>query len=114
MQEISKELIGASSTPLILSILAKGESYGYEIIKAIKELSGGELEWSEGTLYPILHKLEEKGFIKSHWKQAQNGRKRKYYFLEESGKIALEAEKLNWSIIHSTLQKLWQNPIHSI
>jgi DNA-binding PadR family transcriptional regulator len=112
MNEFSKELIGASSIPLILSILAKGENYGYEIIKEIKEISGGELQWSEGTLYPILHKLEEKQLITSFWKQTENGRKRKYYKLEEAGKEVLETEKINWSIIHSTLLKLWQPQIN--
>ena len=68
MEKLSKELIGASSTPIILSILKKNESYGYEIIQNIKEISGGKIEFGEGTLYPVLHKLEKKGFIESSWK----------------------------------------------
>ncbi len=60
MEKLSKELIGASSIPIILSILSKNESYGYEIIQNVKEISNGKIEYGDGTLYPVLHKLEKK------------------------------------------------------
>ena len=55
---IDKDLVAASATPLVLAILAEGESYGYAILKRVRELSGGELEWTDGMLYPLLHRLE--------------------------------------------------------
>ncbi len=58
-QRIAKDLIAASATPMLLAILQKGPSYGYAIIQQVRELSGGELEWSEGMLYPVLHRLED-------------------------------------------------------
>jgi PadR family transcriptional regulator, regulatory protein PadR len=55
---INKDLVAASSTPLVLAILAEGDSYGYAILQRVRELSGGELEWTDGMLYPVLHRLE--------------------------------------------------------
>ena len=62
---LTKDLVAASSKPLLLSILAGGESYGYEIIQKVRELSGGQIEWSDGMLYPVLHRLERDGLIES-------------------------------------------------
>jgi DNA-binding PadR family transcriptional regulator len=105
---ISRELKAASSKPMILSILSYGESYGYEIIKQIEELSGGEWEWSEAMLYPVLHRMESDGFIQSNWRK-MDGRKRKYYSLTELGVEALETEKKQWLSVDEVLKKLW-NP----
>ena len=82
---IGKDLVAASATPLILAILSEGESYGYAIIKRVAELSGGELQWTDGMLYPVLHRLERNGFVKAVWGQSESGRQRKYYRLTESG-----------------------------
>ncbi|MFN0202609.1 MAG: PadR family transcriptional regulator [Bacteroidia bacterium] len=107
MADFSKDLMAASSIPLILSILSEGESYGYEIIKKIKAASGGKLAFAEGTLYPILKKMEEKGWIESQWKAEGNERPRKYYFLKEEGKTTLATEKENWLFISQILHNLW-------
>ena len=74
---VSKELVAASTKPLVLGVLSNGESYGYEIIRAIRDRSGGQLEWSEGMLYPVLHRMEKEKLIVSTWKVGENGRKRK-------------------------------------
>ncbi|MGB0838824.1 MAG: PadR family transcriptional regulator [Chitinophagales bacterium] len=110
MKTITKDLIAASSIPIILSLLEQeGESYGYAIIKQVKELSGGKLIFSDGTLYPILRKLEQQELIESFWRVAENGRRRKYYRIKESGQKRLAAEQQQWHIIHQTLNKLWNN-----
>ncbi len=101
--DISKDLIAASATPLILAILKKEDSYGYEIIKKIKNASNNEIIWNEGMLYPVLHRLEDKGFIESYWQKPESGRRRKYYYLKEKGKLELEKHKKQWEIVHSTL-----------
>lgn len=101
--DISKNLIAASATPLVLAILKNQDSYGYEIIKKIKEASDDEIIWSEGMLYPVLHRLEDKGFIKSYWKKSKIGRKRKYYYLKEKGLNELKKCKKQWEVVHSTL-----------
>jgi len=103
----SKELIAASSRPLVLSILAEGESYGYAIIQRVRQLSGEKLEWTEGMLYPVLHRLERQGLIKSVWRTAETGRKRKYYKLVRKGVAALAEERRHWLSVHETLAGLW-------
>jgi PadR family transcriptional regulator, regulatory protein PadR len=105
---LTKDLVAASSKPMVLSILAGGESYGYEIIQKVRELSGGRIEWSDGMLYPVLHRLERDGLIESEWKEAGSGRERKYYFLSRAGHKALETEREQWLAVHNTLRKLWK------
>ena len=82
---INKDLIAASSTPLVLAILAERDSYGYAILQRVRELSGGRMEWTDGMLYPVLHRLERRGFIRSRWGTSENGRRRKYYRLTGRG-----------------------------
>ncbi len=105
---LTKDLVAASSKPLLLSILAGGESYGYEIIQKVRELSGGQIEWSDGMLYPVLHRLERDGLIESEWKEADTGRERKYYFISSDGRKALKTERQQWLAVHNSLCKLWK------
>jgi DNA-binding PadR family transcriptional regulator len=105
---VSKDLVGASSKPLVLSILAQGESYGYEIIQKVRELSAEELRWTDGMLYPVLHRLEAEGLIVGEWKQAETGRERKYYRLSSHGRKSLKAERRQWLSVHHTLCQLWK------
>lgn len=104
---ISKALVAASLKPFILSILAEGESYGYEIIQRVHDLTGGELKWTTGTLYPLLHSLENEGMLTAFWREAESGPDRKYYQLTPKGYKALSLEKQQWMSVHRALQKLW-------
>lgn len=106
---VSKDLVAASATPLILSILKENDSYGYAIIKQVKELSGNELIWTEGMLYPVLHRLEEQQLIESYWKGPEEGRKRKYYRIKEAGLKELALQKKQWEMVNSALSKTWIN-----
>ena len=106
---ISKELVAASSRPLVLSILSEGESYGYAIIQRVKNLSDDHLKWTDGMLYPVLHRLEREGLIVAEWRTPESGRKRKYYKLKPEGRVALKGEREQWLQVHNTLTKLW-NP----
>lgn len=114
MKDLSKEMIGATSIPLILSILHEGESYGYNIIQRMKEISNDQIEWKEGTLYPILHKMEKRGLITSFWKVSDNGRKRKYYRIVEEGESLVSVEIQNWKSMNQIFSKLWQTQMTSI
>ncbi|MBI2928832.1 MAG: helix-turn-helix transcriptional regulator [Verrucomicrobia bacterium] len=105
---IAKDLVAASSKPLILSILSEGESYGYAIIQRVRELSNEEIQWTDGMLYPVLHRLERDGLIASEWKDGDTGRERKYYRLSQSGRRVMEEEKSQWLTVHNTLCKLWK------
>ena len=106
---LSKELVAASTVPLVLSVLAEGEEYGYALIQRVRELSGGKIEWTEGMLYPVLHWMEEQELIESEWREGESGRKRKYYFLSKTGRKALQDEKQQWMTVHETLTKLWKS-----
>lgn len=105
--QISKDLIAASATPLILSILEKEDNYGYSIIKKVKELSGDKIEWTEGMLYPVLHRLETQKAIESYWKESETGRKRKYYKINKKGNELLKEQKKQWQTVNNALQKSW-------
>jgi PadR family transcriptional regulator PadR len=107
---ISKALVAASTKPLLLSVLKNEESYGYQIIKTMKLLSGGRLEWSFGMLYPVLHRLEKDGLVASRWKPSEEGRLRKYYRLTPNGLRDLESEKIEWLAVSEVLGKLWRQP----
>jgi DNA-binding PadR family transcriptional regulator len=105
---VSKALVAASTKPMILSILLSGENYGYQIIQSVKRISGGHLEWSDGMLYPVLHRLEKDGFIRASWKKSEEGRLRKYYKITNEGKMELEIEREQWMSVHEALSKLWK------
>lgn len=103
---IPKDLVAASATPIILSILSNGDSYGYAIIEEVRRASNGELEWADGMLYPILHRIEKKGLVSSYFRTAENGRKRKYYKLKQSGRRELTKLRQHWSDLHNVLINL--------
>ena len=105
--DLSKDLVAASTTPLVLAILAEGDSYGYAIIKRVGELSGGHLQWTDGMLYPVLHRLERQGMVAAKWGTADTGRKRKYYRLTAKGQKHLEAERRRWQVVDQTLHRIW-------
>jgi PadR family transcriptional regulator, regulatory protein PadR len=105
--EISKDLMAASSTPIVLAILAEGDSYGYAIIKRVAELSGGQMAWTDGMLYPVLHRLERLGHVKARWEVADSGRRRKYYRLTPGGRAQLAQERQQWQAVDRTLRGLW-------
>ncbi len=105
---LTKELVAASTVPLVLSVLTEGESYGYELIQRVRALSGGRIEWTEGMLYPVLHWMEKEELIESEWREAGTGRKRKYYRLRKEGRKALHEDKQQWMTVHATFEKLWK------
>ena len=105
--DLGKDLVAASATPLVLAILAEGESYGYAIIKRVSELSGGHLQWTDGMLYPVLHRLERHGLVESRWRLSETGRRRKYYLLTKDGRTQLEDERKRWQIVDETLHRIW-------
>jgi len=105
---IEKELVAASTEPLILSLLSKQESYGYELIQEIKRRSGDKIKWTDGMLYPVLHRMEADGWIRSRWVEIENGRKRKYYSIRKDGQQALKDKREQWTVISSVLSGLWK------
>ena len=105
---IDKDLVAASATPLVLAILVEGESYGYSILKRVRELSGGELEWTDGMLYPLLHRLHRLGYVTTEWRAPPEGRRRKYYAITKDGRSALTEQQRQWETVTRALDDLWQ------
>ena len=102
----NKELIGASTRLLILSILAREATYGYALIRAINREGEGLFTWQEGTVYPILHKLEKEDLVRAQWQEAETGRKRKYYYITAGGRDALAEGTEEWSGFHKMITAL--------
>lgn len=106
--EINKDLIAASSTPLVLAILTEGDSYGYAILQRVRELSGGRLEWTDGMLYPVLHRLGRLGHVEARWEVAESGRRRRYYRITARGRALLEEQRRQWQAVDTTLRGVWR------
>ena len=104
---LSKELVAASSRPMVLSILKGGESYGWEILQRVTLLSRGQVQWSDGMLYPVLRRLEKEGLIEGEWRTMESGRRRKYYRLSERGRRQLVEDRAGWMAVHAALSETW-------
>src|SRR4030095_11925570 len=104
---IDKDLVAASATPLVLAILTEGESYGYAILKRVRALSGGELEWNDGVLYPLLHRLRRLGYVTTEWRTPPEGRRRQYYMLTDDGRAALADQQRQWVTVTRALNDVW-------
>ena len=106
--DINKDLIAASSTPMVLAILAEADSYGYAILQRVRELSGGRMAWTDGMLYPVLHRLERLGHIEARWEVARSGRRRKYYRITSGGRAQLAEERRQWQAVDEALRGIWR------
>src|SRR5271154_1296462 len=93
---VNKELLKGSTHTLVLTLLSRKQMYGYEIIKELESLSSGLFEMKEGTLYPILHALEEAGQVESKWVGEEGSRQRRYYIVTKSGRSLLKEKKQEW------------------
>ncbi len=105
--DIDKDLVAAMATPLVLAILVEGENYGYAILKRVRELSGGELQWTDGMLYPLLHRLERFGYLRAEWGLSPEGRRRRNYRITEEGRAQLAEQRQQWATVNRTLGDLW-------
>lgn len=104
--KIDKELVKGSTVILILTMLKKRSMYGYEMIRELDEQSAGVFTLKEGTLYPILHTLEERGMVQSFWQPGQGVRKRKYYSVTDAGKAHLFNKTKEWKVFRSAVDKV--------
>lgn len=108
---IDKDLVAASATPLVLGILADGESYGYAILKRVNELSAGRMQWTDGMLYPLLHRLERLGYVAAAWGTSEGGRRRKHYTITSTGLAALAERRRQWTVVAQALDRVWQSAV---
>lgn len=106
---IGKDLVAACAMPLVLAILEEGESYGYAILKRIDELSAGEMEWTDGMLYPLLHRLDRLGYLTARWESNPQARRRRYYSITSAGRNALNEQRRQWEVVSAALQNAWHS-----
>lgn len=106
--DLNKELVAASATPLILAILAEEESYGYAILKRVHDLSDGAITWTDGMLYPVLHRLQRLGYVRAAWRTSESGRRRKYYAITDAGRAQLESQRRQWQVVDAALHQVWK------
>jgi DNA-binding PadR family transcriptional regulator len=103
---ISKTLMAASTRPIILAILSRGEDYGYSIIQKVKGISGGSLKWTDGMLYPVLQRMEIDDLVSSQWKLTGGPRPRRYYRITDKGRKELASELVSWEKVFQALTRL--------
>lgn len=100
------DLVRGALEPVVLEIIAGGTSYGYEIARAVQQASGGELLAQEGTLYPALHRLEKRGYLRATWKTSAEGRRRKHYQLTAEGRRYLESLRAEWASFSKMVNRI--------
>ena len=88
MVDFGEDLAATSATPLVLEVLSEGESYGFAILAGVRELSGGQLEWADGMLYPLFRRLCRLGYLQAEWRALPEGRRRRCYALTDAGRSA--------------------------
>lgn len=103
---MDKNLIGGSTILMLLALLEEKDCYGYEIIKELKERSQNVFQFKEGTLYPVLHKMENQGYVTSYRAKAESGKERKYYRITAEGKTQLAEEKKQWEVFHTSVERV--------
>ncbi len=104
--KIEKSLLSGSTPMLILSLLRHGDMYGYEMVSELARRSEDTFQLKEGTLYPLLHTMEQKGWITCYTKQTDRGRERKYYHLTESGDIHLKLKREEWRLFSRQVEQV--------
>jgi DNA-binding PadR family transcriptional regulator len=103
---VPKELVAATSGMMVLSVLSHGESYGYAIGKHIRRATAGSMDWADGMLYPVLHRLEASGFVRAEWRTPDGGRRRRYYAITSRGREELMRMRDQWDAVDRTLRIL--------
>ena len=96
MDSQRSDLLQGTLDMLILKIVALGPIHGYGIAQRIRQISKEVLQVQQGSLYPALHRLEKRGWLRAEWGEAETGREAKFYALTKVGRKQLEAEAANW------------------
>lgn len=102
------DLLQGTLDMLILKVVAPGAIHGYAISQRIQQMSEDALQVQQGSLYPALHRLENRGYLASEWRAAESGREAKFYTLTKKGRSYLEAETANWHRIARAISMILQ------
>jgi PadR family transcriptional regulator, regulatory protein PadR len=109
MPASKNELLPGTLDLLVLRILARGELHGWGITQKLEQLSQSALQVDEGSLYPALYRMEDKGWIESEWRMTENNRRAKYYTLTRTGRKQLEKEQELWDRMSAAIALVLQN-----
>ena len=104
--KLGRELKRGTLEMLLLRLLAEQARYGYELVSELRERSGGELDIKEGTLYPVLYRLEDQGLVEPEWQQEGRGVPRKYYGLTKAGQTHLQSLREQWRTFSAAVDRL--------
>lgn len=110
MSLYSKELLKGAADTLVLSTFVQGEQYGYQVVKELERRSEGFFRLKEGTLYPILHRLERQGLLSARWETMPNGSERRYYALTAKGERELSAKLTEWHTFVQAVARVTGSP----
>lgn len=106
---MANDLAKGTAVPLVLRILTEGPNHGYGIIQEIRQRSGGLVEFTEGTIYPLLHTLEQEGLVASAWETTPSGRRRKLYSLTDAGARRLAHLAADWRQFRAAVDAILGN-----
>jgi PadR family transcriptional regulator PadR len=107
--DFSKEMLKGVLDSLVLYVIAQEPKHGYRVAKAVSELAKGQLEIQDGTLYPILHRLEQKRLIKGAWIKEVSARQRREYQITPAGIAALKDQAGQWRILSGMLNQIMED-----
>ena len=107
---LRKQTLDGNMETLLLAVLHDGPSYGYQIVRDLNDQAQGLLELGEGTVYPVLHRLEGRGLIAAAWREGDNGRKRKYYRITPKGRTAQQENLRQWQGLSRLMQGVLNPP----
>lgn len=101
---LRKQTLDGNMETLLLAVLGDGPSYGYQIVNQLNDRAIGLLDLGEGTVYPVLHRLEKRGLIAAAWREGENGRRRKYYRLTPKGRKSQQENLRQWQGLMQLMQ----------
>jgi PadR family transcriptional regulator PadR len=103
MNDTKPELLRGTLDMLILKVVALGPSHGYAIAQRLRQVSNDFFTVHQGSLYPALHRLEDRGWLQAEWRDTETGREAKYYALTKKGRKQLETEVLGWEQLSNAI-----------
>ena len=106
MDAQKSDLLQGTLDVLILKIVALGPLHGYGIAQRIRQISKAVLQVQQGSLYPALHRLEKRGWLRAKWGEAETGREAKFYSLTKAGRKQLERESISWERLSSAISAI--------
>ena len=106
MEGIDANIKRGSGELAILALLNREPLHGYEISKRISRMTGGVLQFNLASLYPLLYRLEKRGWVKGKWEEAKSGRRRRFYHLTRAGKKQLAPLREEWGLFFRALHRV--------